>query len=172
MNRFRLAALAVCFTPILSAYAQDKGNIDLRGTFGMRNSITEGTCSNGNGQAMGGASVRFHVTSRVSLGPEVLFVSPCDRQTFTFYHPRMSGLVHLAFDFTKGRRIRPYLLGGGGFSRHRSLAGRPPSYRTEWTGGTGFKIFLGDRVFVAPEVQVGGRVGLMRFTGSLGILLR
>ena len=171
MNQFRLAVLAVCFAPILSAHAQDKPSADLRATFGMRNAITEGTCSSGNGQVMGGASVRFHATSRVSLGPEVLFAKPCDAQTFTFYHPQLSGMLHVAADLGQGRHIRPYLLGGAGFSRHRSLAGRPPTYRTEWSGGTGLKIFVSDRVFVAPEVQVGGRVAFVRVTGSLGILL-
>ena len=93
MNRFRLAALAICFAPILSAQAQDKSSVDLRATVGIRNAMIEGTCSSGNGQAMGGASLRFHATARVSLGPELLFVSSCDRQTFTFYHPRMSGML-------------------------------------------------------------------------------
>jgi hypothetical protein len=173
MNRFRLAVLAICFAPILSAHAQDKGSIDLRGTFGMRTAITGGACTNGNGQAMGGASLRFHATSRVSIGPEVLFVNPCDRQTFTFYHPQMSGMLHLAVDLSEGSRVRPYLVGGGGFVRHRSsLSGRPATNRMEAAGGGGVKIFLSDRVFVAPEVQFGGRVAFVRVTGSLGILLR
>jgi len=171
MNQFRLAVLAVCFAPILSAQAQDKPSADLRATFGMRNAITEGTCSSGMGQLMGGASVRIHATSRVSLGPEVMFASPCDGQTFTFYHPQLSGMFHVAADLSGGRRIRPYLIGGAGFARHRTSLGRPPTYRSEWAGGAGLKIFASDRVFVAPEVQVGGRVAFVRVTGGLGILL-
>jgi hypothetical protein len=172
MTKFRLAVLAVCFAPILSAQAQDKSSIDLRATFGMRNTMTEGTCADGNGQALGGASVRFHATPRVSIGPELLFASACDRQRFTFYHPQMTGMLHLAVDLSDGERFRPYLLGGGGFVRHRSSpAGRSVNYRFEGAGGGGAKIFLSDRVFVAPEVQFGGRVAFVRLTGSLGILI-
>jgi hypothetical protein len=172
MIKFRLAVLAVCFGSILSAQAQDKSTVDLRATFGMRNTMTEGTCFDGNGQALGGGSLRFHASPRVSIGPEVLFVSACDRQTFTFYHPQMSGMLHLAVDLSDGQRFRPYILGGGGFVRHSSLAGRPTRYRLEGSGGGGAKIFLSDRVFVAPEVQFGGRVAFVRLTGSLGILFR
>jgi hypothetical protein len=173
MIRFRLAALAICFAPILSAHAQDKGSIDLRGTFGMRTAITEGACASGNGQAVGGVSLRFHASSRVSIGPEVLFVSPCDRQIFTSYHPQLSGMLHFAVDLSEGSRVRPYLVGGGGFVRHRSsLAGRSATTRMEAAGGGGVKIFLSDRVFVAPEAQFGGRVAFVRVTGSLGIVLR
>jgi opacity protein-like surface antigen len=162
--------LAVCFVPFLSAQAQEKSSVDLRATFGTRNAITEGTCSGGDGQVMGGASLRYHASSRVSLGPEFLFVRSCSRQTFTFYHPQVSGLFQAAVDLGEGSRLRPYLIGGAGFVRHKDSFGQG-RYRAEYAGGGGAKIFLSDRVFVAPEVQTGGRVWFLRFTGSVGIVL-
>jgi hypothetical protein len=172
MRQFATVVLLITLFPMLSANGQDKSDIDLRATIGMRNAITEGTCSNSSGQVMGGASLRFHATPRVSIGPEVLFARACEGQTFTFYHPQMTGMLHVALDLSEGQRFRPYILGGGGFVRHRSLAGRAPLYRAEASGGAGAKIFLSDRVFVAPEVQFGGRVAFVRLTGSLGFLLR
>ena len=169
MTRLAAAALAVCFVPLLSLQAQDKSSVDLRATFGMRNGITNDTCASGGAQLMGGGSLRYHVSSRVSVGPELLFVRLCDQQIFTFYHPQMSGMVHLAVDLGKGR-VSPYLLGGAGFVRNRDSFGRS-NYRTEFAGGGGAKFFLTDRVFLAPEVQIGGRVSHFRVTGALGILL-
>jgi len=171
MTSFRLAVLAVCFASILTANAQDQGNIDFRATIGTRNALSEGTCGDGKGQVAGGASVRFYTSPRLSIGPEVLFFGACERQSFTFYHPQISGMIHLAVDLTRGQRILPYVLGGGGFVRHRSLPGRSPVYRFEAAGGGGARIVLSERLFVAPEVQFGGRAAFFRFTGSLGILL-
>jgi opacity protein-like surface antigen len=170
VRRLATAALAVCFVPFLSAQAQQKSSVDLRATFGMRNAIIEGTCSGSEWQAMGGASLRYHVTSRVSLGPEVLYVGSCSRQTFTFNHPQVSGLLHAAVDLNESSRVRPYLIGGGGFVRHKDSFGRS-RYGAEFVGGAGAKIFLSDRVFVAPEVQTGPRVWFVRVTGSLGFVL-
>ena len=172
MRRFRIAALALCLAPVLSARAQDKSSIDLRAMVGARNAIIEGTCSHGEGQLMGGASIRYHATPRVSFGPEFLFIGACDQQTFTFFHPQMSGMMDVAFDLGKGRRLRPYFIAGGGFVRHRSLGGRAPLYRAEGWAGLGTKIFVSDRLFVAPEIQAGGGLASARFTTSLGLLLR
>lgn len=107
---------------------------------------------------MGGASLRYHVSSRVSVGPEALFAGSCNARTFTFYHPQMSLMLQAAVDLNEGSRVRPYLIGGAGFVRHADLSGRPARYGTEFAGGGGAKIFVSDRVFVAPEVQTGGRV--------------
>jgi hypothetical protein len=169
MIRHAAAALmAVCFVPLLSLQAQENSSVDLRATFGMRNGITGDTCSNG-GQLMGGGSLRYHVSSRVSVGPEVLFVKQCDQQVFTFYHPQMTGMLHLAVDLGKGR-VAPYLLGGAGFVRNRQFNGQS-NYRAEFAGGGGAKFFLSDRLFLAPEAQVGGRVSHFRITGAIGIVL-
>jgi hypothetical protein len=121
---------------------------------------------------MGGGSVRYYFSPRLSAGPEVLLVRRCSTQTFTFYHPRISATVYLALDLNQSPRFRPYLLGGVGFVRHGSPPGLPARNSNEFAGGGGVKVFLSDRIFVAPEFQIGGRVWFTRVTGSLGWMLR
>jgi hypothetical protein len=163
----------VCFIQLIPANAQEKSDLEFRATFGGRNAMTEGTCADGGGQAMGGASLRVYLNSRLSTGPEIMLYSACERQTFTFYHPQLSGLMHLAFDVNPGEhRLKAYFIGGVGFVHHRALPGRSSRNRLEYSGGFGTRIFISDRMFVAPEVQGGGQVGFARFSVSLGLMFR
>ena len=76
----------------------------------------------------------------------------------------------------------PYLVGGVGVIRHRGryfgadfVTGVPQVYDTSfttWTAGFGggVKVFLTDRLFVAPDVRL-GREPTARATVSLGYVL-
>jgi hypothetical protein len=153
----------------VSSQAQDKPTAELRATVGQRSAILESACSNG-GQIMGGGAARYYFTPRVSAGPEVLFMRACDRQVFTFYHPRLTATIDLAMDLRQSGRIRPYLVAGIGVVRHESRASTLS--KIEFNGGAGARFFVNDRLFIAPEFRAGGEVAFMRFSVSVGWLFQ
>jgi hypothetical protein len=152
--------------------AQDRSSMEVQLKAGQRNSVIEGTCSNGNGQFMIGGSFRYHLTSRTSVGPEVLYVHPCNEQGFTFYHPAMSAMVQVTYDLSEGARVRPYLIAGLGVVHHRTRYAAN-STKPEGAGGAGVRIFATKRVFIAPEIQVGAPgPAFIRFNVGVGFMLR
>ena len=165
-----LPAAVVCVFAAF-AQAQNKSQVDARITAGSRVAVVEPTCSGGGGQLMGGGSVQYYFTAQSSIGPEILFVRSCERQTFTFYHPHLSAMMYVATDLSQSVRIRPYLIGGVGVVRHHSRFASP-NYKVEVAGGAGSKVFIRRRMFVSPEAQVGAPVLFVRFTASIGFVLR
>jgi len=154
----------------LSLEAQDRASIETQISLGKRDAIIEGTCSSGGGQVMLGGSFRYYATQKTSIGPELLYMRPCERQVFTFYHPQVSGMLQIVHDFGRNAHIRPYLIAGAGIVRHRSLYG--PQTKGEIAGGAGVKIFASKRTFIAPELQVGAAAPSVRFKVGFGIVFR
>ena len=120
--------------------------------------------------------MRFYFTHRLSVEPEVLYM----------YHSRNDKdfvvQPNLAFDLTNPTgRFVPYLIGGAGLLHHRgqftTVDFTSPVPRTitvttsknTWTasGGAGIKMFITDRLFVAPEARI-GREPVLRGTVSVG----
>jgi hypothetical protein len=78
-----------------------------------------------------------------------------------------------------GDRVVPYLIGGVGVIRHKSVfheydfvTGAPVTFDTSYTTwstsvGAGLKVFLSKHLFVAPEARV-GREPTVRATVSFG----
>lgn len=165
----RAGALVLFLSAIGFGQTENKPKLELIATLGSRDAI-EDVCAGGGGQFMGGGAVRYHVAPRFSIGPEVLIAQKCDRQTFTFFHPQLSTMVQFVYDLNQ-RRVRPYVIAGVGFVRHRVFGG-VAGYRGEGSGGVGVKFFLSDRTFIAPELQVGGPTTFARITGSIGFVLR
>jgi uncharacterized membrane protein len=167
-----LASLALVLICGLSATAQDRRSVEVQVSAGARNSITEGTCSNGTPQPTFAVSFRYHVTPKTSVGPEIAYVRPCVRQVFTYFHPNSSQMLQIARDLTNGKKVRPYLIGGIGVVQHLESGGRGRSSRLEAVGGAGVKFFLTKRFFVAPEFRVTGGAPSMWFSVGGGYVIR
>lgn len=121
-----------------------------------------------------GGSVRFYVTRRLSVEPEFLYMYHSRNDQDYIVQP------NLAFDLADPtRRFVPYVIGGVGAVHHRGRfsgfdfnTGVPRTFDTSsttWTAsaGGGIKIFITDRVFVAPEARI-GREPTLRATLSVG----
>ena len=114
-----------------------------------------------------GGSARFYLTRRFSVEPELLYMRNGPNDQDYLFTP------NVAYDLTDPtKKVVPYVAGGVGAFHHR---GRFTS-STTWaaTGGGGVKIFLSDRLFIAPDARLGviGRSEpTLRGTISLGYVL-
>jgi len=123
---------------------------------------------------MGGA-VRYYVTRHISFEPEVLFMWRGQNDRDVVITP------HLAIDLLDpAKKVVPYVMVGVGVEHRRDLIRYFDSFNgnqmlTEringfiWSAnmGAGVKLFLGKRLFVAPEVRTGHEPS-RRFTISIG----
>lgn len=124
-----------------------------------------------------GAALRVYISRRWSVEPEFMYMRRgADDQDY-FFTPSV------AYDFAEPtRRVVPYAVGGVGVERHTGrfvgadfTTGRPfvvETSRTTWSlgVGAGVKLFLTDRLFVAPEFRV-GREPYARGTVSVGYVI-
>lgn len=81
-------------------------------------------------------------------------------------------LPNLVWEFRRGKRIVPYLIGGVGLLHHKETWDH-----SDWSssariaeGGFGTKVFLKPRMFIAPEVRIGWEPHI-RVTATLGYVL-
>jgi hypothetical protein len=126
--------------------------------------------------AVGGA-IRIYLTKRLSVEPEFMYMRGGPNDQDYFFTPSV------AYDLTdpSGKYV-PYLVAGVGVERHTGKffgadfdTGEPfvlDTSFTTWSAGVGagVKIFLTDRLFVAPEARV-GREPTVRGTVSVGYVL-
>jgi hypothetical protein len=145
-------------SPTAGSGSEDrKGAVEVRGTFGGSYFLDAPT------HFVGGGAVRFYLTRRLSFEPELLYMrgSKSDQDlVFT---------ANLSLDFATSKRVKPYVIGGVGFLHHRELTGAGTFTATGWSGsgGVGVKVFLTEKLFIAPEARVGWEP-LFRVTGSIG----
>lgn len=152
--------LALLLLPSLAFAEPLAGVIELRGTVGYSNFLDEDPLHH----FVTGASARFFVTNRIAVEPEFLFMYR-SRQDIDFQF-----IPNVVFEFTKREsRFQPYLIGGLGFQRHREMTGTGFYWSNSWTGsaGIGTKLFLSNRLYVAPEFRLGSEP-IVRITGSVG----
>jgi opacity protein-like surface antigen len=127
-----------------------------------------------------GGSARFYLTRRFSVEPELLYMrNGPDDQDYLF----TPNVAYDLSDPTKG--VVPYVAGGVGVFHHRGRffgndfdTGQPRVFDTSsttWavTAGGGVKIFLSDRLFIAPDARLGyvRSEPTVRGTVSLGYVL-
>jgi hypothetical protein len=121
-----------------------------------------------------GVSLRVYVTRRVSVEPEFLYMrhSADDQDYLT--------QVSVAYDLAEPTKpVVPYVIAGLGVLHHRGrfsgldfVTGQPRDFDTSFTepaasAGAGVKIFLTNRLFIAPEGRI-GRQPSLRGTVSIG----
>lgn len=115
-----------------------------------------------------GGAARFYVSPRVSLGPEIAYVSG-ERHS----HLMLTGNV--TFDFLgpengRPRRLTPYVVGGGGIFRTREEFSAGPYWSGDpaFTAGGGFRALLGKSVFAGAEARIGWELHI-RLNALVGV---
>jgi hypothetical protein len=117
-----------------------------------------------------GVAARWYVTPRLSIGPEVVYMVGPDSDRDLFFTGK------LVFDILPpragGRPVVPYVVADGGFFRHTGRVGTGTftSHEGAASGGGGVRFWLGDRVYVAPELRVGWELHT-RVTATVGFRL-
>jgi hypothetical protein len=103
-----------------------------------------------------GASVRFHLLPRLSVGPEVAYVQGGN-------HSHLVATGNVTFDFigpVAGREpaVTPFVVAGGGvFSSRQPTFQFGPTTHNEgaFTAGGGVRARVGERVYVGGEARLG-----------------
>lgn len=155
-------ALTLMLFCVLPVSAQEEEltvpKAEVKATFGGAGFLDADT------HTVAGGSVRFYVTKRFSIEPELLYMRASSRDTDIVFTP------NVAFDIVDPRKkVVPYVIGGVGVLHHRADFGFFQDSSTGWTasGGGGVKIFLTDKLFIAPEARIGWEP-LARGTVSIG----
>jgi hypothetical protein len=109
-----------------------------------------------------GAATRIHISRHWSIEPEFNYMRRSPNDQDYVVQPNVVYEFH-----SPGDRVVPYLIGGVGVIRHKSVfhgsdfvTGAPVTFDTSYTtwsasAGAGLKVFLSKRLFVAPEARVG-----------------
>ena len=148
------------------AAAQDRPGPALEFTVGWVGFSDDGIVSEG---LVGGAA-RFYVSPRLSLGPEIGYISGDNHSHFV-----LTGNV--TWDITRptGNRsgqVVPFLVVGAGlFRTNESFSSGPfSSNEGAFTAGGGVRAFVGDRVTLGVDARVGWELHV-RISGSVGVRL-
>lgn len=121
-----------------------------------------------------GAAARIHIWRNRSVEPEFNYMRRSSNDEDYIFQP------NVVYEFDQlGKRVVPYLIGGVGVLRHKSVfrgsdfvTGAPVMIDrsvTTWTAsaGAGLKVFVSKHVFVAPEARLGSEP-TARATVSVG----
>jgi hypothetical protein len=157
-----LAALAAPLVTPAAAQTQDKVAVEFAAGglfFPDDGVVTEGF--------LGGAG-RFYVRPRVSIGPEIAFVSG-------EHHSHFMLTGNVTFDFLgpingQPRRVTPFAVVGGGIfqTREEFPTGPFTSADPAFTAGAGVRVRLGRSVFAGVETRIGWELHI-RLNGLVGI---
>ena len=100
-------------------------------------------------QFIGGGSFRANLLKRLGIEPELL-------ATRGSRFAQWSVAPNLVVDLTDpDGRATAYVIGGIGYVQELDKSIRYTRRSLTWSGGIGVRVFVGDRVFFAPEFRVG-----------------
>lgn len=119
-----------------------------------------------------GGAMRFYVSRRLSVGPEVTYmVGPGSDRDLMLTGNVTFDLLRSPDD--RARRVMPFIVGGAGLFRSTRRFGQTSYSSTEgaFTGGTGVRVQLTDRLYVAPDFRLGWELHF-RITATIGVALR
>ena len=121
-----------------------------------------------------GAATRIRISHHWNIEPEFSYMRRSSNDEEYIFQP------NVVYEFNSvGKRVVPYLIGGVGVIRHKSVfngsdfvTGAPVTFDTSYTtwsasAGAGLKVFLSKQLFVAPEARVGHQP-TTRATVSIG----
>ena len=121
-----------------------------------------------------GTAFRIRISRHWSIEPEFNYMRRSSNDEDYVVQP------NVVYEFNRlGDRVVPYLIGGVGFIRHKSVfrgtdfvTGAPVTYDTSYrtwsaSAGGGLKVFVSKNLFVAPEARVGWQP-TARATVSIG----
>jgi len=115
-------------------------------------------------EGMVSAGFRWYLSPRVSLGPEVVYISG-------EAHSHVIATGNVTVDLvTTPTRAMPFVVIGGGLyqTRERFAVGRFTSNEGAFTAGGGVRVPFGDRVSLGVDVRVGWELHL-RVNGLLSV---
>ncbi len=149
-----------------SASAQERRRPAVEAIGGWAGFVDDATID----EALVAGGVRWYVTSRVSVGPEVTYmIGPrtirdlliTGNVVFDLVAPRAG---------TTPRAVTPYVVAGAGLFRHSQKFGTETFRSNEGglTGGGGARIRVNNRVYVAPELRLGWELHA-RAAATLGL---
>ena len=124
-----------------------------------------------NHSVLGGAA-RVHLTPRVSVGPEVTYMVGPGTDSDTF----LLGNVFFDFRAPRGGRppaVTPFVVAGAGLFQHRMRFAAETFTHTSVgvAVGGGVRVSASDRVYIAPDVRLGGEDPHLRATLTVGVRL-
>jgi hypothetical protein len=135
-----LGMVASCFCGV--AEAQDR--TEVRGIVG-RSAFGDDSVVIGHNVV--GLASDIRLTAGLRVGGEIAYHNgPGADRDFTI-------LPIVGYDFRRGRKVVPFLSGGVGVLLHDN--GRRWTNSASFGFGAGAKVFLSDRLFIAPEFRVG-----------------
>lgn len=151
-----------------AAAAPERPRVVAEGALGWVGFGDEGIVHHG----LAGAGVRVSLTPRISVGPEVQYMSGpgSDRDLVLTGNIVVDVLAPTA---ATPRRTTPYVVVGGGLFRHSDdFAGRTfSSTEGAVTAGIGVRTWLSERVFAAADARLGWEPHI-RLAAILGVTLR
>jgi hypothetical protein len=120
------------------------------------------------GEALVGATGKWYVSPRVSVGPELVYVDGSNHR-----HVILTGNVTFDFLFPangRPRQVTPFLVAGGGLFQTRETFANGGFTSTEgaFTAGGGARASAGERVAIGVDVRVGWELHL-RVNGFVGV---
>jgi Outer membrane protein beta-barrel domain len=98
-----------------------------------------------------GGSMRFYLSKRLSAGPQFLYMNGPDSDR------DYSVVGNVAYDLITNKKFVLYAVGGAGILNHSERIGNTTFSDSEGTasGGIGAKLFVTERLFLAPEFRLG-----------------
>jgi len=166
LRAFVIALVLATATPALGQQppSPSKAAIDVAGGYAgfLDDSII--------GHGVVSTTIRYQLTRRVSIGPELVFMAgpESDRDLF------ITG--NMVFDFrvrpagSRAGSVSPFVVVGGGMMRHTNRFGGQASSYVEgaWTAGGGARVWVTERVYALGEYRVGWEPHT-RITGGVGV---
>ena len=162
--RLSICACAVLFTLFVTSHvvAQESGSrpkVEIKMSVGASDF---GTDNESYPHFVVGTATRIHISRHWSIEPEFSYMRRSSNDQDHIFQPNVVYEFH-----PSGTRVVPYLIGGVGVIRHKSVyhgsdfvTGAPVTFDTSYTtwsanAGAGLKVFLSKHLFVAPEARVG-----------------
>ena len=162
--RLSICASAVLITLLVTSHvvAQDSGSRPRAEIKMIVGASDFGTDDESYPHFMIGTAIRFRISRHWSIEPEFTYMRRSSNDEDYVVQP------NVVYEFnTQGERLVPYLIGGVGFIRHKSVyrgsdfvTGAPVTYDTSYTtwtanAGGGLKVFVSKNLFVSPEARIG-----------------
>ena len=162
--RLSICASTVLLTLLVTSHvaAQDSGSqpkAEIKMTVGASDF---GTDNKSYPHFMVGTAFRFRISRHWSIEPEFNYMRRSSNDEDYVVQP------NVVYEFNSpGDRVVPYLIGGVGFIRHKSVfhgsdfvTGAPVTYDTSYrtwsaSAGAGLKVFVSKHLFIAPEARIG-----------------
>lgn len=152
----------------VSPLSPDRPRVVAEGSLGWAGFGDEGIVHH----ALVGAGVRVPLTPRLSLAPELQYMSgPGSDRDLVLTGNLVVDLLAATPD--RPRRTTPYLVLGGGLFRHANDFGGRTFSSTEgaFTAGVGVRSWIDERFYVAADARLGWEPHF-RLAAILGVVLR